>query len=213
MFALTAYVTEAHRQVPIVPQDWHFLAAQVHPGGWVYVAIGRIAQYIPGHSAQTWHLLVADDYMLDASGPAYREAIISFFTLCSLVGAPLSWPEETQSVGSALRSSTELTGWASAKGGVNGSAAGPGKWLIPTTYRWRTLRGASAELCTWPARSSMSGLSQPLVSLSHAPPSKHGPTFTGLRYIQPEVSLTPAPAFEALRLRSACLLVRHSAAC
>ena len=40
----------------------------------------------------TWHLLVADDYMLDASGPAYREAIISFFTLCSLVVAPLSWP-------------------------------------------------------------------------------------------------------------------------
>ena len=29
--------------------------------------------------------------MLDASGPAYREAIISFCTLCSLVGAPLSW--------------------------------------------------------------------------------------------------------------------------
>ena len=62
-FALTADVTEAHRQVPI----------QIHPGCWVYVnkvgtfgiasasylwsrvasAIGRIAQYIPGHSAHT----------------------------------------------------------------------------------------------------------------------------------------------------------------
>ena len=31
--------------------------------------------------------------MLDASGPAFREAIISFFTLCSLVVAPLSWPK------------------------------------------------------------------------------------------------------------------------
>ena len=112
-FALTAGVTEAHRQVPIDPQDWHFLAAQIHPGSWVYVnkvgtfgiasasywwsrvasAIGRIALCIPGHSAHTWHLLVADDYMLDASGPAYREAIISFFTLCPLVGVPLSWPK------------------------------------------------------------------------------------------------------------------------
>ena len=100
-FALTADVTEAHRQVPIDPQDWHFLGAQIRPGGWenvnkvwtlgiasasywwsrVACAIGRIAQYILGHSAQTWHLLVADDYMLDASGPAYREAISSFFTL------------------------------------------------------------------------------------------------------------------------------------
>ena len=36
-FELTADVTEAHRQVPIDPQDWHFLGAQIHPGGWVYV--------------------------------------------------------------------------------------------------------------------------------------------------------------------------------
>ena len=110
-FALTADVTEAHRQVPIDPRDWHYLGAQVHPGGWVYVnkvgtfgvasasywwsrvagAIGRIAQYVPAHSAHTWHLLVADDYQLDSSGPAYREAIISFFVVCSLVGVPLSW--------------------------------------------------------------------------------------------------------------------------
>ena len=85
-FELEEHVTEAHRQVPIDPQDWHFLGAQMHPGGWVYVnkvgtfgiasascwwsrvagAIGRIAQYILGHSAYTWHLLVADDYALDA---------------------------------------------------------------------------------------------------------------------------------------------------
>ena len=44
-------------------------------------------------------------------------------------------PEETQSVGSALRNSTELTSWVLAKGGVNDLSAGPGKWLIPTTYR------------------------------------------------------------------------------
>ena len=112
-FALTADVTVAHRQVSIDPQDWHFLGTQIYPGGLVYVnkvgtfgiasasywwsrvaeAIGRITQYIAGHTAQTWHLLVADDYMLDASGPAYREAIISFFTLCSLVGVLLSWPK------------------------------------------------------------------------------------------------------------------------
>ena len=56
-------------------------------------AIGRIAQYIPGNSAQTWHLLVADDYMLNASGPAYREAIIHT--------RGRKQPEEIQSVGLA----------------------------------------------------------------------------------------------------------------
>ena len=89
-FALTADVTEAHRQVPIDPPDWHLLGAQVYPEGgcacinkvgtfgvasasygWSSVAsaVGQLAQYLPDHEAHTWHFLVADDYQLDASGP------------------------------------------------------------------------------------------------------------------------------------------------
>ena len=36
-FALSADVTEAHRQVPIHPDDWHLLGCQVYPGGDVFV--------------------------------------------------------------------------------------------------------------------------------------------------------------------------------
>ena len=36
-FALTADVTEAHRQVPISLQDWLLLGCQVQPGGDVFV--------------------------------------------------------------------------------------------------------------------------------------------------------------------------------
>ena len=32
-FVLTAAVTEAHRQIPIDPRDWHPLGSQVSPGG------------------------------------------------------------------------------------------------------------------------------------------------------------------------------------
>ena len=108
-FALTADVTEAHRQIPIVEQDWHLLGCQVQPGGKVFVntvgifgvasascywsrvgsAIGRLCQYISGTTARTWHLLVDDDYRLDAGGPRYRESIIVFFVLCSVLGVPL----------------------------------------------------------------------------------------------------------------------------
>ena len=98
-FALTADVCEAHRQVPIHPDDWKFLGCRVEKGGSVYVntvgtfgissasyywsrvagAIGRLAQYLAGHSSATWHMLVADDFHLEAGGQDYR-----FFALCIL---------------------------------------------------------------------------------------------------------------------------------
>ena len=74
-FALTADVTEAHRQVPIAECDWYLLGCQVRPGSTVYVnkvgtfgvasasyywsrvasAIGRLAQYLVGHATDsTW---------------------------------------------------------------------------------------------------------------------------------------------------------------
>ena len=112
-FALTADVSEAHRQVPIDRQDWHLLGCQVRPGEDVFVntvgtfgvasasyywsrvasSVGRLCQYIPGGAARTWHLLVADDFHLEAGGPAYREALMVFFVLCSVAGIPLEWPK------------------------------------------------------------------------------------------------------------------------
>ena len=80
-FALSAGVTEAHRQVPFHPDDWHYLECQVIPGGDVFVntvgtfgiasvsyywsrvagAIERFLQYLSGYTATSWHMLVADD--------------------------------------------------------------------------------------------------------------------------------------------------------
>ena len=54
-------------------------------------ALGRLTQYITGRTANTWHQLVADDFHLEASGPEYRAALISFFVLCATAGVPLSW--------------------------------------------------------------------------------------------------------------------------
>ena len=110
-FALSADVTEAHRQVPIHPDDWHFLGCQVKPGGDVFVntvgtfgvasasycwsrvagSIGRLLQHLSGHSSTSWHMLVADDYLLESGGPGYRIGLLLFFVLCAVVGVPLSW--------------------------------------------------------------------------------------------------------------------------
>ena len=93
-FALTADVSEAHRQISIHPSDWRFLGCQVSHGSTVHVnmvgtfrmtsasycwnrvgaAIGRISQYVVPESAATWHMLVADDDHLEAGGSEYRFA-------------------------------------------------------------------------------------------------------------------------------------------
>ena len=56
-------------------------------------AIGRLAQYLSGHTSATWHMLVADDFHLEAGGQDYRFALISFFVLLAVAGVPLSWPK------------------------------------------------------------------------------------------------------------------------
>ena len=54
-------------------------------------SLGRLSQYISAHTAQTWHLPVADDFHLEAGGAGYREALLIFFVLCHTAGVPLSW--------------------------------------------------------------------------------------------------------------------------
>ena len=98
-FALSADVSEAHRQAPIHPDDWHLLGCQVISGREVFIntggtlsiasasyywsrvagAVGRLAQYLIGDSATTWHMLVADDNLLECGGPAYRRGLLTFF--------------------------------------------------------------------------------------------------------------------------------------
>ena len=110
-FALSADVTEAHRQVPVHPDDWHYLGYQVIPGGDVFIdtvgtfgiasashswsrvagAIGRLLQYLSGHTSTSWHMLVAVDYLLESGGPGCRCGLLLFFVLCAAVGVPLSW--------------------------------------------------------------------------------------------------------------------------
>ena len=109
--ALAADVSEAHRQIPVAEQDWHLLGCQVVPCGSVFMntvgtfgvasasdywsrvasAIGGVAQYLAGNTAYTWHMLVVDDYHLDAGGATYRTALFHFFTLCATANVPLSW--------------------------------------------------------------------------------------------------------------------------
>ena len=42
-------------------------------------------------STTTWHMLVADDFMLECGGPRYRMGLVIFFVLCATCGVPLSW--------------------------------------------------------------------------------------------------------------------------
>ena len=110
-FALSADVTEAHRQVPFHPDDWHLLGCQASPGGDVFVntvgtfgiasasycwsrvaaAVGRLVQYFSAYTSTSWHMLVADDYLLESGGPEYRTGLLIFFVLCAVVGVPSSW--------------------------------------------------------------------------------------------------------------------------
>ena len=110
-FGLTADVKEAHRQVPIHPDDWHLLGCQLERGGEVFVntvgtfgvssasyywsrvsaAVGRLTQYLISRYATTWIMLLADDYHVEVGGPHFRPALLVFFLLCEVLGCPLSW--------------------------------------------------------------------------------------------------------------------------
>ena len=109
--ALTAHVKEAHRQIPTDPRVWHLLGCQADRGGDVFIntvgtfgitsasyywsrvssAVGRLTQYLASDQAETWHMVVADDFHLEAGGAHHRQALMVFFVLCSMVGVPLSW--------------------------------------------------------------------------------------------------------------------------
>ena len=108
-------MAEAHRPVPIVEKDWYFLGGQIQQGSSVHVnkvgtfgvvsascywsrvssAFGRLAQYLVEHTANAWHVLVADNFHIEASGLGYREAFFNFFPVCAICKVPLSWRQAT----------------------------------------------------------------------------------------------------------------------
>ena len=156
-FALTADVTEAHRQIPIVEQDWHLLGCQVQPGGEVFVnTVGtfgvalllvqsRVSDRAPV-SARTWHLLVADDYHLDAGGPQLQEV-----HLCSSCCAAFLVPCHEKDfrwrhgvVGRGSNYFTDHTRLACPREGRNGFRNGPVGSQIPATHMCKVSKKASA---------------------------------------------------------------------
>ena len=38
----------------------------------VAAAVGRLVQYLSAETSTSWHMLVADDYLLESGGPEYR---------------------------------------------------------------------------------------------------------------------------------------------
>ena len=177
-FALSADVTEAHRQVPIHPDDWHLLGCQVSPGGDVFVntvgtfgiasasyywsrvaaAVGRLVQYLSAYTSTSWHMLVADDYLLESGGPEYRIGLLLFFVLCAVVGVPLSWHKtcgETLWSGSVLSCYCARDVLEFRQEELSGSSVG--RSLLPARRRftWDPSRRGLVVLCLWPARLNM----------------------------------------------------------
>ena len=88
--------------------------------------LGRLTQYLAADRAETWHMVVADDYHPEAGGTHCRLAPM-FLILCSTVGAPLFWHKtsgggtvvsvrfellQTRHLGMAQRRAEWFTKWA-----------------------------------------------------------------------------------------------------
>ena len=101
--ALTADVAEGHALVPMDEPGWYLLGCQIQLGSSFHVGVALHLLFITwcvvhrtpcsksGNSASTWHMLVADDFHVDASGAGDREALITFFLVCATCKVPLSW--------------------------------------------------------------------------------------------------------------------------
>ena len=100
-FALSADVTEAHRQVPIHPDDWHLLGCQVSPGGDVFIntvgtfgiasasyywsrvaaAVGRLVQYLSAYTS-TSPGICSSQTTIYWSQEAPNIALVCFYSSC-----------------------------------------------------------------------------------------------------------------------------------
>ena len=68
---------------------WNYVSIMLLEHSWC--SDWQILTVCGSDSAATWHMLVADDHHLEAGGEEYRSALMTFFIVCCIVGAPLSW--------------------------------------------------------------------------------------------------------------------------
>ena len=97
-FALTADVSEAHRQIPIHPCDWrrlHQYCRYVWCSVCLLLSVAGVGcagtTYTVSCLEQSAHLAHGGGRRLPPGGQEYRTALIAFFVLCSTVIVPLSW--------------------------------------------------------------------------------------------------------------------------
>ena len=161
-FALTADVKEAHRQIPVDPRDWHLHGCQLDHGADVFIntvgtfciasssycwsrvasAMGRLTKYLADHRAETWHMVVADDYHLEAGGAHYRLALLMFFVFCSTVGVESLSPgtlrvEATSLSVSGSNFPIEPDTWASRSAELNCWRGGRARQQTQRTSTWQ----------------------------------------------------------------------------
>ena len=131
----------------------------------VVAAVGRVAQYLAGDRSATWHMLVTDDFHLEAGGQDYRFARVSLFILCAVVGVPLSW-NKTAGGETVTRVEFELL-HRTRQLGISSSRT---EWIVRWTaeaaasskVHLRVLRSGWAESCTWRGHLNTRGHSWPL---------------------------------------------------
>ena len=148
-------VKEAHRQIPIDPRDWHLFGCQVERGADVFVntvgtfgitsasyywsrvssAVGRLTQYLASDQAETWHMVVADDFHLECTLSPGVDGV-----LCALLhgGSPTLLAQDEwrrhRCLGRGSNFSIEPDTWASLSEGPSGSYGGLGRRRSQTTF-------------------------------------------------------------------------------
>ena len=110
-FGFKVDVKDAHRLIPVSPEDWHLLACRSERGSHVYVnttgtfgvasaaywwsrvatATIRGAHYVLGHELSAWLLLVADDLAMLFHNGKMRESVLLVLVYLRVMGFPLSW--------------------------------------------------------------------------------------------------------------------------
>ena len=110
-FGFKVDIKDAHRLVPVSPQDWHLLRCRSSRGGKVYInttgtfgvasaaywwsrvatALVRALHYFLGRELASWLLLVADDLAVFASHGQVRTVAWVIVATLRLFGLPLSW--------------------------------------------------------------------------------------------------------------------------
>ena len=110
-FGFKVDVKDAHRLIPISPEDWHLLACRSERSKHVYVnttgtfgvasaaywwsrvatATIRGAHYVLGHELSAWLLLVADDLAMLFHNGKMRESVLLVLVYLRVMGFPLSW--------------------------------------------------------------------------------------------------------------------------